>query len=70
MEYRIYYLETPYREMGHIPVLKDTDGAAIKTASRIAVKRSFELWAGRRLIYRKGPRPRRHPSAKANFTPE
>ena len=56
MEYRIYFTDPLDRGMGYIPVLKRNDRAAIKTAERIAVKRPFELWAGRRLVFRYGVR--------------
>lgn len=66
MEYRIYFLEPPYSEMGHIPVLKDDDSAAIEAAKCIAVKRFFELWADQRLVFKSHLEPPRNRMAEKN----
>ena len=52
MEYRIYFLHPLDKGVGFVPVLKKDDSAAIAAAKRIAVKRPFELWFGRRLVFR------------------
>ena len=66
MEYRIYFLHSLDRGMGYVPVLQDDDSAAIEAAKRIAVKRPFELWFGRRLVFREASGAPR--GAKARFT--
>ena len=56
MEYRLFFLHPLDKGMGYLPVLKKDDSAAIAAARKIAVRRPFELWSGRRLVFRKDDR--------------